>query len=177
MRYKPTNGLAFIELIVALTLITSTILASIPLFTKVRNDLNRGLDDSISSALTMENIIAELSGGRAIIHPRAKTGARRAISLIFLDRLNHIGLIFCDGNYLWLKKYNPATGEFSKSKLGYCSSIIFHDRGRTRRCLRIRTVLGSCPLATTVVFRNSPLAQLPQFAELPLIKEAETNEI
>lgn len=158
MLSKSLKGMTFIELTVALTLVAITTLASIPLFEGIMKGMSINQSESISAALTMENLLIELSGGRAILHPRAKKGARRSRSLVFLNKDNNIGLIFSDGTYLWLKKYQVATNETLESKLGNCSNIIFHDRGRTRRCLRIRTVLGTCPMATTFQFTNSPRA-------------------
>lgn len=162
MLSKTPNGMAFIELTVALTLTTLITLASIPLFEGLIMGLSKENSESISAALTMENLLFELSGGRAILHPRAKRGARRSRSLVFLDKDNQIGLMFSDGIHLWLKKYNPARKEISESKLGKCSNVIFHDRGRTRRCLRIRTVLRTFPMATTFQFTNSPTTNLAE---------------
>lgn len=159
---KVKNGIILVELIIGLSLLLIVTATSIPLYGQLTKTMNQSSKEAVSSAVTMENIISELRESRAILYPRAKKGAKRGKSLIFLDKCNNLGLIFSDGAFLWLRRYLPATGIFSVSKLGPCSKIIFHDRGWTRRCLRIRTVLGNYPLATTIHLTNSPFVKLSQ---------------
>ena len=155
-RIKNRHGALLIELIMSLTILLTITATTIPLFNQLTSYIYRQSHDNIQSAITMEKIITELEDSRAILYPRAVKGAQRARSLIFLNRENHIVLIYSDGTSLWKNQYNNHA-ELVKKKIGNCSSILFHDRGHTRRCLRIRTSLRKSILATTVQLTNSPL--------------------
>ena len=153
-----TTGISLIELVVGMALIMIITASVIPIFIQSAKNTRNLQTQAISSAITLENLIKILSDSRAILHPRAKRGARRALTLTFLDSANNLGAIFAKNEKLWLTLYNPTNRQFTKKLLGKCSAILFHDRGRTRRCLRIRTTLNGFPLATTINLTNSAFA-------------------
>ena len=161
-RVSHREGSSLVELLVSTLLVTVLLVTALPTVTHLVAD--RSSDRTTCLAMTLERLIQELTDARAILSPRAVNGARRGRVLVFLDVRNRPACFYCAEGFLWLSHLEPDTGLSAVRRLGSCSAALFHDRGRTRRCLRIRVKLANTVLATTVRLVNTPWppASLPE---------------
>ena len=165
MKKHTKRGSLIIETVVTFSIITTIVLFTIPTLSNMIKTVAERKNNNVLSAITMEKVIDELINSRAILHPRAQKGARRSRSLIYLDERNNLGSLYCNGLYLIGRKINVNTKECTSRIFGRCSSILFHDRGKTRRCLRVRTITGKTLAATTVNLTNRPFPKEPITSE------------
>ena len=166
MKSKEKVGTSLIELLVALVIVGLLTVVALPSIARLVKIEGGGSDkEALKLSITLEKLISELQDGRAILAPRARRGARRAPILLFLDRLNQVCAVSCFKEQLILRRFSSKDKSTNEVTLGPCSAVIFHDRGRTRRCLRIRLRLSDFVLATTVKLANRPL---PPILSLPL---------
>ena len=166
---------SLIELLLALAIMGTICTLTIPSMARL---LRRG--DALSSqcamslGLTMEELIGRLSNARLILSPRAKIGARRGRILLFLNEENELSLVYSNGEKLIYRHLRDNEELKIVSRvLGNCSAAIFHDRGHTRRCMRLRLRLNSYVLATTVKLHNSWALKekLPKFSSDVSVKQ------
>ena len=157
MKSKKLLGTSLIELLVALVIVGLLTVVALPAVARLVKVDGLGKDkEALTLSITLEKLISVLQDSRAILAPRARRGARRAPILLFLDKHNEVCAVSCFKEQLILRRLSTQNKSTCEEKLGPCSAVIFHDRGRTRRCLRIRLLLGDYVLATTIKLTNRP---------------------
>ena len=157
MKSKKLMGTSLIELLVALVIVGLLTVLALPAVARLVKIEGLSKDkEALKLSITLEKVISKLQDSRAILAPRARRGARRAPILLFLNRHNEVCAISCFKEQLILRRLSTIRKSVREEKLGPCSAVIFHDRGRTRRCLRIRLRLGEFVLATTIKLTNRP---------------------
>jgi len=173
------EGTSLVETIVAMTIAGLVVVSALPTMARLIDDGTWTRDDDVPVlAMTLERLINELDDARRILAPRAIRGARRAPLLVFLDPSNRLTAVFCYDGALVRRSHDPTDGTWNHRSLGPCTAALFHDRGHTRRCVRIRLRLGHSFLATTIRLRNAvvPPAELKEPAEWPTLGQPSLHD-
>lgn len=146
---RARSGTLLLETLVASAVTVTMVVAALPLLAGAASRLDGG-DDAGRLSTTLEALRAAMGDARLVVEPRAPSGARRGTRLVFVDGSGWVWTVAVAEGRLRAERREPGTGLRRLFDLGWCDGAVFHDRGRTRRLVRVRLRLGEAVLLTSI---------------------------
>ena len=147
--FHVSRGIMLLELLLAALLMITFIAAAMPALVTSFKRLDYPTAPGRLS-ITLESLREVLFDARLVIAPRAPRGARRGDRLSWIDGTGRVNHVFVRAGELIHERSGCSAESTLPRTLGPCDAALFHDRGHTRRIMRVRLVLDGFLLMTSI---------------------------